>query len=225
MNIIRSRVTSCIGTHNVNLVQSHLGSSSLFLFVLGTSEATGSAGGDETDFATSGSVTTHGRGHTDVLMVTTTVGMLDGVHSNTTNLRPAVALDPVLVVGTASLQHGLVNTATTSNNANHGTVVGGEDLLGARGELHTGFLGVRVVGNNLGIVARGTGNTAAVSALLFQVADDGSLRQVTNGHDIANIHVSFLATVEELSSVHALSSKEDFLADPVGIWITEVHDC
>merc|ERR1712002_1243567 len=138
-----------------------------------------------------------------MLMVTTTVGMLDGVHSNTTNLRPAVALNPVLVVGTASLQHGLINTATTSNNANHGTVVG----------------------NDLGIVARGTGNTAAVSTLLFQVADDGSLRQVTNGHDIANIHVSFLATVEELSSVHALSSKEDFLADPVGIWITEVHNC
>ena len=54
--------------------------------VLGTSKTTGSSGSDETDFTTSGSVTTDGGGHTDVLMVTTTVRMLDRVHSNTTSL-------------------------------------------------------------------------------------------------------------------------------------------
>ena len=35
-----------------------------------------------------------------MLVVTTTVGMLDGVLGNTTDLGPAVALDGVLVVST-----------------------------------------------------------------------------------------------------------------------------
>jgi hypothetical protein len=33
-----------------------------------------------------------GRGLTDMLVVTTTVGMVDGVHGNTTSPGPAVAL-------------------------------------------------------------------------------------------------------------------------------------
>jgi len=56
--------------------------------VLGASKATGSSGGDETDFATGGSVATDGGRHTDVLMVTTTVRMLDRVHGHTADLRP-----------------------------------------------------------------------------------------------------------------------------------------
>merc|ERR1719210_2135182 len=52
-----------------------------------------------------------------MLMVTTTVGMLDGVHGHTSDLRPAVPLDSVLVVRTTSLQHGLVDTTTTGHNA------------------------------------------------------------------------------------------------------------
>jgi len=57
-------------------------------FVLGASETTGSSGGDETDFATGGSVATDGGRHTDVLMVTTTVRMLHRVHGNTADLGP-----------------------------------------------------------------------------------------------------------------------------------------
>merc|ERR1719511_17741 len=56
-------------------------------------------------------------------MVTTTVGMLNGVHSHTTHLRPAVTLDLVHVVGTTGLQHGLVDTSTTGDDAN-GSPVG-----------------------------------------------------------------------------------------------------
>lgn len=54
---------------------------------------TSAAGGNETDLATSGHVTSNGRRLTDMLMVTTTVGMFNGIHGHTTDLRPAVALD------------------------------------------------------------------------------------------------------------------------------------
>lgn len=41
------------------------------------------------------------------------------VHSHTTDTRPAVPLGLVLVVGTTSLQDGLVNTTTTCNHTCH----------------------------------------------------------------------------------------------------------
>ena len=56
-----------------------------------------------------------------MLMVSTTEGMFDWVHSNTTDLGPAVALDRVLMVSTASFQERLVNTSATSNDADGST--------------------------------------------------------------------------------------------------------
>merc|ERR1719220_2542192 len=50
-----------------------------------------------------------------MLMVTTTVGMLDGVHRHTSDLGPAVPLDSVLVVRTAGLQHGLVDPTASGD--------------------------------------------------------------------------------------------------------------
>lgn len=46
--------------------------------------------------------------------------MFTYVHSHTTDTWPAVPLGLVLVVGTASLQDGLINTATTSNHTFNG---------------------------------------------------------------------------------------------------------
>jgi hypothetical protein len=39
-----------------------------------------------------------------MLMVTTTEGMLNGILGHTTNLRPAVTLHGILVIGTTSLE-------------------------------------------------------------------------------------------------------------------------
>merc|ERR1719319_209380 len=64
-----------------------------------------------------------------MLMVTTTMGMLNGVHSNTTDLGPAVSLCLVFVIGSARLQHWLVDPSTAGNDTNHGTVGAGDDLL------------------------------------------------------------------------------------------------
>ena len=63
-----------------------------------------------------------------MLVVTTTVGMLDGVHGHTTHLGPAVPLHLVFVVGTAGLQDGLVDTSTSGHDANGGTVGRWDDL-------------------------------------------------------------------------------------------------
>jgi len=196
----------------------------LVALVLGTGETTGSAGGDETDFATGRSVTTHGRGHTDVLMVTTTVRMLNRVHSNTTNLRPGVPLSLVFEVGSSGLEQRLVDAATASDDSDHGAVSGRNGLLGTRGQLDLGLILVRIVGNDGGVVAGSSGEFASVSQLLLQLADDGSLGHGAHGHHVADGQTGLLAAVHELSRVQALDGDERLLALLESVGISELDD-
>jgi len=68
---------------------------------------------------------------TNVLVVTSSVGMLHRVHGHTTHLGPAVPLHTVLVVGVSSLKHGLLSPSTTSDLTDHGTAAAGHNLLGS----------------------------------------------------------------------------------------------
>merc|ERR1712006_62196 len=170
---------------------------------LSSSDSSGSSGSDETDLLSSAGSPPDGGGLANVLMVTTTVGMLHGVHGNTTNLGPAVPLDFVFVVSTTSLQDGLVDTSTTSYKSDHGSVSRGDDLLGSRGELHPGPVGVRVVGDDGGVVAASSGQLATISGLFLQVADNGTLGHLTDGHHVPDGDLGLFAAVDKLSRVHA----------------------
>jgi len=75
----------------------------LILDLLRTTEQTGPPGGNETGLLTLCGVARDGRGLTDMLVVTTTVRVIDWVHGNTTSLWPRVALDGELMLGTGSL--------------------------------------------------------------------------------------------------------------------------
>lgn len=76
----------------------------LLLFrLLGTTQQTRPPRSNKTRLLSLGRVSRDGRGFTDMLVVTTTVGVVDGVHGNTTGLGPRVALDRELVLGTRGL--------------------------------------------------------------------------------------------------------------------------
>lgn len=109
------------------------------------------------------------------------------VHGNTTNFGPAVALGLVLVVSPTSFQHGLVNSATSGHNANHGTAVRRDHLLRARRQLDSGPVGVRIVGNDGGIVARRPSEAASVTALLLKVAHDSAFGHRVDGEDVTDL--------------------------------------
>ncbi|MFS7929228.1 hypothetical protein Hanom_Chr04g00330011 [Helianthus anomalus] len=72
-----------------------------------------------------------------MLMVTTTMRMLHGVHSNTTNLRPAVSLDAELVVCITGLEHGLLGSSTACNLTDHSTASTWHNFLCPRWKLHS----------------------------------------------------------------------------------------
>ncbi len=68
--------------------------------------------------------------HTQFIRGGSEVGIMSEtyVHGNTTNNGPAVALGLELVVGTTGLEQGLVDTTTSSNDANNSTVGAWDDL-------------------------------------------------------------------------------------------------
>lgn len=158
-----------------------------------------------------------------MLMVTSSVGMFNGVHTHTTHLGPAVTLGLVLEVGTASLEDRLLDTSTTGDDTDHSTVGGGNDLLGAGGELDTGLLGVGIMGNDGCVVSGGTGQPSSISTLLLEVAHNGTFGHVSDGKNITNLELSLAAAVHELTSVHSFAGKEKFLALLVAVGIAERH--
>ena len=102
---------------------------------LGPAKTTSTAGGDETDLGTSRTIATDRRGVTNVLVVTTPVRVLNRVHSHTTHLRPAVALNLVLVVAGTSLKHRLVATTTTRDLTDRRAATRRNRLLAPDGSL------------------------------------------------------------------------------------------
>jgi len=86
-------ISSLSGKQEVNQSLVGLGSDS----GLGsTTDLTSASSSDETGLLTSGASSGHGRWVTNMLLVTTTVGMVDGVHSNTSDTGPSVSLGLVL---------------------------------------------------------------------------------------------------------------------------------
>jgi len=156
-------------------------------------------------------------------MITTTVRMFYRIHSNTTDSGPAVTLSLVLVVSTASLQHGLLHTTTTGNETDHSTAIRADSLLLVRGQLDEGLVVVGVVGNNGGESARSTGHSSTVTSLLFNVANDGTFREVANRNDVTDAQLSLSANIEELTSVKAFSGDESLSIDLVLVRVSELN--
>ena len=72
-----------------------------------------------------------------------------------------------------------------------------------------------------GVVAGSAGERATVTNLLLDVADNGTLRALANGEDVANSELSLLASVDEGTSVKTLSRDEGLLAELVTVGVAE----
>ena len=143
-----------------------------------TSDETGSSGSDKTDLLTSGLVTSDGRWVTNMLMVTTTVGMLDGVHSNTSHSWPVVPLSLCLVPGSVGLEEGLVGSLTSSNQADHGSAATNDGLSGARWKSDSGLLTIVGVTDDDSRGAGGSGERSSITELGLAVEHDRFFWQV-----------------------------------------------
>lgn len=130
-------------------------------------------------------IATHGRRVTNVLMVTSTVRVLDGVHRHTTDRGPAVPLHAVLVEGTASLQQRFVNAATAGDDANRTARERAHQLLLPRGQTEAGLARVLNVANDLSEAARGPGVLGAVASGLLHLVNHRTGRHRLERQNVA----------------------------------------
>jgi len=156
-----------------------------------------------------------------MLVVTTTMRMVDRIHSNTTSLGPAVPLDLELVHSARGLEERLIGSSATSNNANHATGSRRNDLLGTRGELDTGPALVGIVTNDGNVIARSPAKRTAVSSLLLDVGNNGTFGHRPEGKDVANVYGGLLSSIDELPSVHALVGNKSLMSELVAVRVTE----
>jgi len=192
------------------------------LLLLASAEDTGAAGGDEADLLSWHGVAGHGGGMADVLMVTTTVRMLHGVHGGTSDPRPAVALHLVLVVVVAGLQHGLVQSATAGDDADDRSAGGRDRLSGAGWEAHSGLLAIVGVTDDHAVAAGGAGQAASVGGLLLAHGDDGTLGHLADGEAVADFQAGLGSAVDELSGVRALNGHPELLVQAILVVVAEV---
>ena len=94
-------------------------------------DETGSSSCNKTDFLTSGLVTTGSGWVTDMLMVTTTMRMLDWVHGDTSHTWPVVSLSLLLIPGSVGLQQWLLSSLSSGANTDHGSAATNDGLSGS----------------------------------------------------------------------------------------------
>ena len=123
---------------------------------------------------------------TDMLMVTTTMGMLNGVHGNTSNSGPGLSLSLSLEPGVGGLQEGLVGSLSAGGDANHGSAGADDGLSSAGRKSDSGLLAILGVTDDDGGSAGGSGEAASVSLLGLTVGNDGSLGHGVHGQNVAD---------------------------------------
>ena len=139
-----------------------------------------------------------------MLMVTSSVRMVYRVHGNTTSLGPAIPLNLVLMHSTRSLKERLVGSSTTSNDTNHTTGSGGNNLLSTRGESDTGLPFIRRVSDDGDVVAGGPSERTTVSGFLLNVGGNGTFRHRSKREDVSDAKRGLLSGVDKLTGVHSL---------------------
>lgn len=145
----------------------------------------------------------------------------ENTHGHTTSLGPVVLLGLGLVEGATGLEHGLVDTSSSSDDTDGGTGESVDALLGTTRETDAGLALVNVVSDDGSVVAGSASERSAVSRLLLDVADDRSLGKLGEGEDVADGEGGLLAAEDKGAGREALGSDEGLGAHLVAVRVAE----
>lgn len=160
-----------------------------------------------------------------MLLVTTTMRMVDGVHSDTTDTGVVILLGMTLPPGSTSSEERLVRTLATGDNTDHSAAATHNSLTDTRGKTDTGLGEVFVVSNDNSGGTGGTGVAATVTKLCLNIADNSAFGHGGEGQDVADDELGFAAAIDELARVHALNSDKVLSLVSVAILILECDLC
>jgi hypothetical protein len=202
-----------------------LGSFLLFFFVVddsGTSDSTGSSGSDKTDLFTWRGISSDGRWFTDMLVVSSSVWMLDWIFGDTSDFWPAVPLHSEFMVGSASFKHRFVNSSATGDQTKHSSVSAGIQFFDTWRQFHSGFTGICVVCDNGAVSTWCFGDFTSVSAFFFQLANDGTFWHLSDWHDVTDGEGGFFTGVDELTGADTFWADHGFGDFSVFVWVLEL---
>jgi len=191
----------------------------------GTSDESSSSSCDKTTFLTSRNVSSNGSWMTYMLMITTTMGMFNWVHCNTSDSWPMISLCLHLVPGVGSLKKRLIGSLSSSANSNHGSAATNDGLSGSWWKSNSGLLTIIRVTNDDRWSTWGSSEWSSVSDLTFNIADDGTFWHLVHWDDISDGKRCFDSGIDELAGVHSFDSDEVLNSLLVSVCISEGNLC
>lgn len=180
-------------------------------------------GTNQTNLSTRRRLPTHGGRTTNMLVITTSKGMLYWIFCHTTNLGPAVPLDSVLVEGASGLEQRFVGTSSSGHDSNLRTDIGRYGLLATGRQAKASGSFVVIVGDDHGETPGSTRKGTAITHLGFDIANDGTLGNLSQRQHVANGQSGLFSTVDELASVHAFGGHHEFGVAFEAIGIQELN--
>ena len=190
--------------------------------LLDSTKTASTSGTDETNLTSSRTIFRDSRRHTNVLVVTSSVGMLHRILRDTTNFRPAIALHRVFVVSSSSLEKGLVGTSSSSYNSNLSTDCRWDCLFASRRKAETSGSLVLIVCDHNREGTTGACKRTTVAKLGFYIANNRSLGHAVQRQDVPNSQGSLLPAVDELTGVHAFRAQKEFGVSFIAVGIQEL---
>jgi len=166
----------------------------LFFFdgLLSSSNETSSSGSDESYFLTVRCISGHSWWMSNMLLITTTMRMIYGVHSNTSNSGPSSTLCLVFVVLTTGLANWLVGSSTSSTYSNHGSAVTWNSSSATTWKSDSCLSSIIWVTDNDCWGSTGSSEWSSVSCLSFTVGNNGTFGEKVDGQDIADWEWSYI---------------------------------
>ena len=192
------------------------------LLLVSSSDSSGSAGGDETDFGTSGDSSSDGRRASKMLMVTTSVGMGSGNHGHSSDDGPHLFLGSEHMVHAAGLEDGLLGSSTSSDDADGGAGVRVDGLSHTRRKSDSGSGSVFRLRNDGGEGTGGTGVLSLITSVLLHVADKSTFGDLLDGKNISDGKRGLGSAVDVLAGVETFGSNVKFSVGSEGVGISEL---
>jgi hypothetical protein len=186
----------------------------------GTTPPTGSPGGDETDLLTWPGVPRDSAWLTHVLMSTTTVWVIDWVHSDTSDDWPSLPLSAVLVGNIASLKEWLLEPTTTSDNTDASPAGVSEDNLPAGWELNPS-VAIVCVGDDSAGIARAPAITATITWVMLNIANFGTFWDLADWHDVTDVEGGSWAAGDNLTGVDTFWGDNEGTLEASGLGLLE----
>jgi len=156
-----------------------------------------------------------------MLLVTTTERMVNGIHGNSSDLRPSLSKSLHLVEDSTSLKDGLISSFSGSNETNHSSGLTGKGLSGTRGKSDSGLAEIIGVTNDDSGGAGASSELALITRVVFNVTDGSTFGDLVDGEDVTGSEGSLLSGIDELTGVHSFNGEEMAVLKSVLIGVSE----